>query len=74
MTTSPPQVPVNPTESYYADPVHLVLIRHCGLSAEAETLAVPYLVAIVPVEECTEMRAVHMAADEFTIRGGPAGG
>lgn len=65
----PPQVPATPAEMQYADLVHLVLMSDtAAYETEAETLAVPYLAAVASVEDCGEMRAVRMAADEFTIR------
>lgn len=53
----------------HADLVNLVLMSDAeAYAAEAEELALPYLAAVSPIEDCTEMRQVRMAADEFTTR------
>ena len=66
-TVTLPQMGV--ATSSYADLVHLVLMSDAEAYAdEAEEMALPYLAAVSPVEDCTEMRDVRMTADEFATR------
>lgn len=58
-----------PAATSHADLVNLVLMSDAeAYAAEAEELALPYLAAISPVEDCNEMQQVRMTADEFTTR------
>lgn len=69
VTVAAPQVPTASAAPSHADLVHLVLMSDAeAYAAEAEDLALPYLAAVSPVEDCTEMREVRMAADEFATR------